>query len=199
MRSRTLLAALAVLLALSGTASATVIDFDDGTDGLPVDGFYAALGVTFSNTTWTTNFGLAGTSGGLGIRATDTFFQPTVSTPLVAVFAFAVSSVSIRGIDVGERGARIDAYDSVVGGNLVAFDQDFGTGIGVGTFFDLFASGSGILRIELYQPNAISSADGMLWENLEFEADAVPEPGTLGLLGIGIAAMRIRRRRTPKA
>ena len=42
----------AALFAAAAPASATIINFDDGTAGMAVGNFYAAKGVTFSNTSF---------------------------------------------------------------------------------------------------------------------------------------------------
>ncbi len=118
---------------------------------------------------------------------------------IVGTFSSLVSSVSIRGIDVGEAGVRIDAFDA--GDNLLGFDTFFGPGIGVGTFADISVTANGITRFALYQPNQCCG-DGVLFDNLSFDSAvtaAVPEPGTwaMMLLGFGFVggAMRSAKRR----
>ena len=182
-----------MFLSTVSVGNAISINFDNGTDGVAVGAFYSGLGVTFSNTKWTGNFGLAGTSGPLGISSISDDFQPVVGDPLKAVFSSGVSSVSITAVDVGERGARIDAYDAAAGGNLVDFDQAFGPDIGVGFFFQLNAGPATIRRIEMYQPNPISSSDGMLWDNMSFQL--VPEPTTGVLLSVGLVGLAGFKRR----
>src|SRR5438132_10188182 len=114
--------ALVVMLGGATPATATtIINFDDGVAGAPIGAFYAGLGVTFENGSWTTNFGLPGSSGPLGLSSTTRSFQPTPGDPIVGVFSSPVSMVGIRGIDTGENGIRIDVYDAAVGGNLIAF------------------------------------------------------------------------------
>lgn len=131
----------AAFFATTVTCQATTINFDDGTALSSVGSFYSGLGVTFSNATWDSNFGAAGSSGTLGIRATSNggvdsnLFIWTSATPVIALFSSPVSSVGVRGLDVGDNGLRIDAYDAAVGGNLVGTMTVFGTGLGRGQFF----------------------------------------------------------------
>lgn len=189
-------AALAVSVA-APAAKAAFIDFEDGVSPNPVGAFYAARGVTFSNTEFTWAGGFPGASGLNGIRATGTYWFGATNA-VVGVFGMAVSSVSITGIDVGSAGIRIDAFDAPVGGNLVAFGQAFGVGLGIGGYFDVRASAPGIRRFEIYQPG-MDGFDGVILDNLSFTLAAVPGPAALavfgmGLLGLGMVA---RRRGTP--
>jgi hypothetical protein len=182
----------AILLGTSEASQATLIDFDDGSANAPVGAFYSSLGVTFSNATWVSNFGLAGSSGSLAIDANGAV-QFTSINPVVATFSSAVSDVSIRGIDVGYNGLRIDAYDATAGGNLLTFATAIGTGAGVGQFYDVSANVGSIRRVEIYQIYAFGG-DGIFLDNFSFSS-SVPEPSTwammvLGFAGIGCMAYR---------
>ena len=181
----------AALVALPAQA-ATTINFDDGSSGALVGSQYTGQGVTFSNAEFTDNFGLLGSSGTLGIRAPGTF-QFGSTNAIVGLFSSLVNSVTIRGIDVGGNGVRIDAFDAA--NNLLAFNEFFGAGAGVGTFADISVTANGIARFAVYQP-AVGSGDGVIFDNLSFDGvGAVPEPATwmfmlLGMAGIGYSMRR---------
>jgi PEP-CTERM motif len=183
----------------AGRASATVISFDDGSANTSIGGFYAGQGVTFSNAQWLAILGITGTSGLQIGDLSDPVgppYNPGPTSQIVATFASAVSSVSIVAADIGGDGARLAAFDALVGGNLLATADFFGVGAGVGTFSTLSVSAAGIRRIELYQPlNVMGAGDGLIWDNLTFETQAVPEPTTSALLGLGLLATAARRRR----
>ena len=185
----------AAMIAAPATA-ATSINFDNGTNGASVGSFYSALGITFGNASFTDNFGLAGSSGALGIAATAGGFQPTPNSPITATFSSAVGSIGIRGIDVGQNGIRLEAYNSA--NVLVAFDQYFGPDVGVGTFRDLFVTGAGITSFKLFQPVNVTG-DGVLFDNLTFDvaAPGVPEPATWAMMMLGFGAMGAALRRRP--
>lgn len=189
----------ALLAATIVPSRAVLIDFDDGTDGSEIGAFYAGLGVTFTNGEWD-NFvspdeGLVG-AGGLKLVGIGPDFSPKVGSPVIGVFSTAMSAVSIRGLNVGANGARIDAYDAAVGGSVVDFDEAFGVDLGTDHHPLLSVAAASIWRIELYQPLTVQT-EGLLFDNLEFTpaaAGAVPEPGTLALLGFAGLAMLRRRR-----
>lgn len=82
-----LVAALASVAAVATPAAATTISFDDGTVGTAVGSKYASLGVVFSGTSFTTNYGLPGSSGALGIFSTSDNYRFGSDNPLIAAFS----------------------------------------------------------------------------------------------------------------
>ena len=196
----TMAAAAAVVFSagFSGTAQATyicvnppiTINFDDLGDRVAVTDQYP--GVTFANTE---TFAFSGTTSlPNAIQAIDGGTVPSIDRPLVATFSRAADLVRLQGIDVGENGIRIDAYDAAVGGNLLAFDSFIGTGPGGGVNHLLSVSAPGIFRVEFYQPLS-PHLEGVLWDDFTFRTAAVPEPSALALLGFGLLAFGIARRR----
>ena len=187
-----LTAATMVAIAAPATAMIVSIDFDTGTDGNAIGGFYAGQGVTFANAEFTSNFGLAGSSGDLGVRAPGTYaFGP--GNAVTGTFSSAVSSVTVRGIDVGAAGIRLAAFDAF--NNPLGSTTAFGPGIGVGYFFDVTITTAGIRSFAFSQDNPCCG-DGVLFDNFSF-TNGVPEPDSWALLiaGFGLTGATIRRRR----
>jgi PEP-CTERM motif len=194
------LASVACFLASAGAAQATTnINFDTGAIGAPVGSFYAAQGVTFSGTKFTDNFGLLGSSGRRGITSNTTpaefFFG--VNNAIAGSFTGLANKVSIRAINVGNAGARIDAFNA--SGVLIGSASDFGVDFGLDTFKDISVSANGIKSFKVYQPN-FNLVDGVLFDDLSFDTAlaAVPEPTTWAMLilGMGIVGGTMRRRRS---
>ncbi|MCP5160764.1 MAG: PEP-CTERM sorting domain-containing protein [Hahellaceae bacterium] len=179
----------------SVNATPITIDFDDLASDFTVGAHYSGLGVTFVDAFTTTYGYLPGGTSPIAISHTSGY-QPQPNDPIEAIFGFSVSSVSLTGLDVGLNGFVFSAYDAVVGGNLLATDQVFGSSVGVGEFFNLSLSATGIRRVEFSQVRNVTG-DGVVFDNFVFDTDAsaVPVPGSIALLGLGLAGLGFSRKR----
>ena len=178
-------------LALASASQAVLITFDDAqTNGNAIGSFYSGLGVTFTDAQWTDNFSLTGASGAQGVSSISQGFNPSATNPITATFSGTTSFVTLRGIDVGTQGFRLKAYNS--SNTLIDNQVVFGTGNGVGQFFDLTVNGS-IAKIEFMQDNAGTGSDGVFFENMQF--GAVPEPSSMIVLALGGLALLRRRKK----
>ncbi len=208
------LKALCVLSALTTvTQAATItIDFDDldtATDPVLLTDQYASLGVTFTNAEAVDPATipypyLTGQSLPNVIADPETSGYIYPNDPIIAYFAMDVTSVSILGLDVGDKGAILNAFDST--NPLVGSASGFGSGLGIGNNITLTVSGSDIRRVEFSQYlTPVSGGDGMVFDNLSFTYEAsVPEssiwfllvPGLMGWGFFGIHRRKSARNRS---
>lgn len=193
-KARSVTAAIAIIGSLvTGADAVTTIDFNDGTSGNDIGTFYTTLGVTFLNGEWTnqtSDFTPHPQSTGLMFIGDGANFQPKVGTPIVITFASAMASVSLIANSVNANGARLELYDSLVGGSLLDSDQVVGTSGSLNSNFVLSGSGTGILRAVVYQPFSVES-EGVLFDNLTFAP--IPEPSAFLLIGLGAIGFTLRR------
>jgi hypothetical protein len=181
-------------LSLSAQAYTLNLDFNDGVAGTSVGATYAGQGATFTNAEFSnlsTGYVPDPASTGLRIVGTGQNLQPKSSNPLIVVFDQAIREASLIANNVNANGARIDAYDSPVGGNLVTFDQVVGSSGLLNSNFTLSLTGNGIRRLEFYQPFSIES-EGVLFDNLQ--VTSVPEPNTLPLVIAALTLVLARRK-----
>lgn len=182
------------LLVPAAQSEAQYIDFNSGTPGSSIGGFYSGMGVTFADATWDAAFGCC------GVRSTSAGYNPLPGSEIKAYFTSAVGFVSLLGQDVGGDGFRLSAYDGL--GNFLTSSSVYGTTTaGVGENFVLSVVASGIREIRFSQDaNNHGAGDGMAFDDLRWTADpgVVPEPGTYALVAtglIGIAGIARRRRK----
>jgi hypothetical protein len=150
------------------------VNFDDGAGGTLVEDAYAAQGVTFTNARFLAANTLAGQSSPNVICSASGGGRCGPSDAIVAVFDKPVDAVTIRAINVGANGARIEAYDAAAGGALVDAHEYVGTGGGFGAFADISVVGVGIRRIVLFQPVAAAD-DTVFFDNLTFLVTPPPD------------------------
>ncbi len=186
------LVALVVLVASISNSSAELISFEDGAANEHIGEFYASLGVTFYDAVWSEADQYAPSAMAVGHASEGS--EPKADTPIIVTFNEPQSSVSILALGVGENGARLEAFDAVIGGNLLDLDETVGSTYGSENHVPLTVNGSGIRRLHFYQPFS-SLHDGTLLDDLNFVP--IPEPSTIILLltgALGLLVHRIRRK-----
>lgn len=198
---KTIFAVLGSLLTLSilvGAANANLItiDFETDAEGNPIahgtalTDEYEEWGVLFDGNNPILAWDNYATSGS-NVLAPDDPYQGD----FLISFTEPIDYVEFTGIDVGENGLSITGFD--VDGNEIAYDEVFGTGVGVGQNYDLSIMAEGISYIVISQVQDVVG-DGYLIDDLTFGTTPVPEPATMLLFGTGIAGFagsQIRRRK----
>lgn len=203
MNIMTKLVVLGGIALLGGTAGATTVeinfdDLDTSTDPVLVINQYAALGVTFQNaeavdpaTNSYPYFDGQSIPNVVADPESSGFIDP--SDPIIASFAMDVYSVSVMGLDVGEAGFLLQAFDAMH--NLLGSQHVIGNGLGVGAYYTLTIDATGIRSVEFSQYYS-SSNDGMVFDNFQYSYNApVPEPTLSLLLGAGIAGWGAYRKK----
>lgn len=180
--------------------AATIINFDSLTNGQLVGNAFSGQGVIFDRATV---FGGPFDNNGFSPPNAISSNTPQLvvfgqSDAIVARFDTPIDAASIVALSVGFNGARIEAFDQLVGGTLLASDEAFGVQEnGFNEFFVLSVSAPGIRRLELFQPSS-GFSDGLVFDTLTFNSTPVPEPSALLLLGTGLVGLVSYGRRKRK-
>ena len=200
------LAVLAAWLIASGVASAapTIVDPDAFMDGADISNAFAGVTLTtvFANNATATPtgtgavFAVADVNASTGMLAfgqspTNSSWGNGVFEYLRVDFASIVSSVSLDFFanDTSDSNPQLLGFDS--GDNQVDVDSFLGA-VPIGFPLTLTVTGN-ISYVFAYWDEINRNENGGL-DNLQY-VSSVPEPGTLALLGMGLAGMGLGRRR----
>ncbi|GEM_PF-2876637 len=205
------------------TFGGTVIDFEGWDEGTLIDTEYSSLGVTFTQDDGGTPmidnkafiYAYESGSGDAVLTGSTTGGAPYPTVAgLIAEFETPVARAGAFFSDTAPLGDyTVTAFDSLGGviesytityGTLPSIpefgnedpscDSDYprdGTGCGIFVGFDV---GSDLIASIQFGPSSVF-ADGFAIDDLRFERTAVPEPGTLLLIGSGLVGLGFMRRR----
>ena len=149
------------------------INFDDITSGVVTDQ-YASQGVSFSNAQiYVYNNAQSSAPNGIVASSSGHFDQ---NNPISITFDAPKASVSILGVDVGDAGAILKAYDT--DDHLLGTDSVRGIGTGGDADDLLTVTQPGIAYVKVSQIDGGGGNDGIVFDNLTF---TTPAPVTYGV------------------
>ncbi len=182
----------ASVVTLAGFVSPTVIDFNDGNPAdTPIGATYAALGV--SSTTLCGGHSFK-TGAPAASEVASNFFGPGCDNAPYGPKEINFASTMVRvGFDITTNSSDDTTITAYLGASLVGSElfDTFGGGTD-GSFAGIEFLG-GFDRIVISSLQVTNGAFSI--DNLRFEGGTtVPEPSSFGLLGVGLAALLLRRR-----
>lgn len=128
------------------------------------------------------------------------FPDPIPPQGLIANFSTALGSASIQFGDFGgdddlvwlEAWSGLDATGTLLASNSFLYPATLDISNGDADVRSLSVSGVGIQSLRFY--STVGFPDSVYWDNLSVST-SVPEPASLGLLAIGLACVRMGKRR----
>jgi len=188
----TFLALVVLLSPMAANADLVVIDFDSlgplytQMPSYSEDGFDLTSSISSSDAfaSWG-----SGDEGYLGSPAlANAWINGTTTLSAADGSAFSLISIDLGPLIGGVYGASVTFTGEIFGGGSV--DQAFGP-ISVGAFTTFSFGGF----TNLTSVSWVQISPHHQFDNIVIDTQSVPEPGTLALFGIGLAAMGLSRRR----
>ena len=180
------MSAQATIIGPGDFTSPTVIDFETAPSAL-IGGFYSGLGVTMAHISGGNTYATSASPASL----TGTNFSDEPGFPDgELIFSSLMSRVGMDITTNDEDDTTIYAY---LGLTLVGSEFFNTSGGGAGGSFAGIEFLSGFDRIVIDTFGPVNGAFAI--DNVRFETAAVPEPGTLALLGLPLLGLAVTRRR----
>jgi hypothetical protein len=182
------------LLSLCGTASATVVDFNAGVPSSFTS--YTQSGVTF------TAIGGGSMLYQMTPNGTGGIIGSTI--PRAEIFATISGGATSVAVDLGDFGVDADLiFLQIFDASMTSLGYiDQAIGAGVSGMFNLSLSAAGIQFAQFGTRGPSQNGSSVYADNFAFTApsvnQAVPEPFTLTLVGLGLIGLYSTRRRKAK-